>query len=426
MERLGGEAESAGVAALAVTGAPALATPAKLMRTSRRPVLAASASASSAMAMRSAGTPCAIKVARTALARRAVALSTILICWRSHTDAASTACSMALRFCWVSDEPRAPKCTEVTRAWQTVLAVAGMAAAGASAVAVGAVGGASAVTAQAGEAAIAEAASAAWAGVSAVIGGVRGRRWANLGQRPGSVAPDRLRPRTPEAYFAWEGRLSGKTEGAPTAPAPPLPPRPREPTRVKAASSCALTERLLDVALGSSYLQGMAIRPILVAPDQRLKQKSVPVEGPVTDAHRRLMDDMLETMYDAPGIGLAAIQVGEPLRIIVMDLAREDEPKAPRYYVNPEILWASEEVVPYEEGCLSVPDYYDDVERPRFVKIRYMDYNGKLIEEDAEGLYAVCIQHEMDHLEGVLFIDHLSRLKREKALNKLKKTRRAL
>jgi peptide deformylase len=183
---------------------------------------------------------------------------------------------------------------------------------------------------------------------------------------------------------------------------------------------------LLDVALGSSYLQGMAIRPILVAPDPRLKQKSVPVEGPVTDAHRRLMDDMLETMYDAPGIGLAAIQVGEPLRIIVMDLAREDEPKAPRYFVNPEILWASEEVVPYEEGCLSVPDYYDDVERPRHVKIRYMDYNGKLIEEDAEGLYAVCIQHEMDHLEGVLFIDHLSRLKREKALNKLKKTRRAL
>ena len=170
----------------------------------------------------------------------------------------------------------------------------------------------------------------------------------------------------------------------------------------------------------------MAIRPILVAPDPRLKQKSAPVEGGVTDEHRRLMDDMLETMYDAPGIGLAAIQVGVPLRIIVMDLAREEEPKAPRYFVNPEILWASEEVVPYEEGCLSVPDYYDDVERPRFVKIRYMDYHGKTIEEDAEGLYAVCIQHEMDHLEGVLFIDHLSRLKRDKALNKLKKSRRAL
>lgn len=168
----------------------------------------------------------------------------------------------------------------------------------------------------------------------------------------------------------------------------------------------------------------MAIRPILVAPDPRLKLKSKPVEGPVTDEHRALMDDMLETMYDAPGIGLAAIQIGEPLRIIVMDLAREGEPKQPRYFVNPEILWAAEEVVPYEEGCLSVPDYYDDVERPARVKLRYLNYQGEQIEEDAEGLYAVCIQHEMDHLEGVLFIDHLSRLKREKALNKLKKAKR--
>jgi peptide deformylase len=168
----------------------------------------------------------------------------------------------------------------------------------------------------------------------------------------------------------------------------------------------------------------MALRPILVAPDPVLKQKSKPVEGPVTDEHRKLMDDMLETMYDAPGIGLAAIQIGEPLRIIVMDLAKEDEPKAPRYFVNPEILWASDEMFTYEEGCLSVPDIYDDVERPKHVKLRYMDYNGKQIEEDAEGLYAVCIQHEMDHLEGVLFIDHLSRLKREKALQKLKKARK--
>jgi peptide deformylase len=168
----------------------------------------------------------------------------------------------------------------------------------------------------------------------------------------------------------------------------------------------------------------MALRPILVAPDPRLKQKSKPVEGPVTDAHRTLMDDMLETMYDAPGIGLAAIQIGEPLRIIVMDLARDEEPKAPRYFVNPEILWKSEELFTYEEGCLSVPDIYDDVERPKHVKLRYLDYNGKLIEEDAEGLYAVCIQHEMDHLEGVLFIDHLSRLKREKALSKLKKAKK--
>jgi peptide deformylase len=168
----------------------------------------------------------------------------------------------------------------------------------------------------------------------------------------------------------------------------------------------------------------MAIRPILVAPDPRLKQKSAPVEGGVTDAHRALMDDMLETMYEAPGIGLAAIQVGEPLRIIVMDLSREDEAKQPRYFVNPEILWASEETQPYEEGCLSVPDIYDEVERPARVKLRYLNYGGEQIEEDAEGLFAVCIQHEMDHLEGVLFIDHLSRLKRENALRKLKKARR--
>jgi peptide deformylase len=168
----------------------------------------------------------------------------------------------------------------------------------------------------------------------------------------------------------------------------------------------------------------MAIRSILVAPDPRLKLKSAPVEGPVTDAHRALMDDMLETMYEAPGIGLAAIQIGEALRIIVMDLSRDGDAKEPRYFVNPEILWASEETQPYEEGCLSVPDIYDDVERPARVKLRYLNYHGETIEEDAEGLYAVCIQHEMDHLEGVLFIDHLSRLKRDKALQKLKKAKK--
>jgi peptide deformylase len=169
----------------------------------------------------------------------------------------------------------------------------------------------------------------------------------------------------------------------------------------------------------------MAIRPILIAPDARLKRKSAPVEGPVTDAHRALMDDMLETMYDAPGIGLAAIQIGEPLRIIVMDLAREGEEKQPRYFVNPEILWKSEETAPYEEGCLSVPEFYEEVQRPARVRVRYMDYKGQTVEEEADGLYAVCIQHEMDHLEGVLFIDHISRLKRENALRKLKKVKKA-
>jgi peptide deformylase len=169
----------------------------------------------------------------------------------------------------------------------------------------------------------------------------------------------------------------------------------------------------------------MAIRPILVAPDPRLKQKSVPVEGGVTDAHRALMDDMLETMYAAPGIGLAAIQVGEPLRIIVMDLAREGDPPEPRYFVNPELLDRTENTLPYEEGCLSVPDVYEEVQRPDKVRLRYLNYKGVEIEEEATGLYAVCIQHEMDHLEGVLFIDRISRLKRENALRKLKKARQA-
>lgn len=168
----------------------------------------------------------------------------------------------------------------------------------------------------------------------------------------------------------------------------------------------------------------MAIREILVVPDPVLKLVSEPVEK-VDDDLRALMDDMLETMYDAPGIGLAAIQIGVPKRVIVMDIAGPDDPKAPRYYVNPEIVWASEETAPYEEGCLSIPDIYDEVERPARVKLKYLNYQGEEVVEDAEGLFAVCIQHEMDHLEGVLFIDHLSRLKRERAVAKVKKQFRA-
>ena len=164
----------------------------------------------------------------------------------------------------------------------------------------------------------------------------------------------------------------------------------------------------------------MTIRPILTAPDPRLREVSKPVEG-VDDDLRALMDDMLETMYDAPGIGLAAIQVGVPKRVIVMDLAGEGEEPEPRYFVNPEILNPSEDTKPYEEGCLSVPDYYDEVERPAQCTVKYLDYDGKEQILEAEGLLAVCIQHEMDHLEGVLFIDHLSRLKRERILKKLKK-----
>lgn len=168
----------------------------------------------------------------------------------------------------------------------------------------------------------------------------------------------------------------------------------------------------------------MAIREILTVPDPRLKLRSQPVET-VDDELRALMDDMLETMYAAPGIGLAAIQIGVPKQVIVMDLAREGEEKQPRYFVNPEILWASEETQPYEEGCLSVPEFYDEVERPARVKLRYLNYQGETVEEDAEGLFAVCIQHEMDHLDGVLFIDHLSRLKREQAIKKVKKAKAA-
>lgn len=193
----------------------------------------------------------------------------------------------------------------------------------------------------------------------------------------------------------------------------------------------------------------MALRRILTIDNAAdlavLKQISVPVEGPVTDELRVLMDDMLETMYAAPGIGLAAVQIGDTRRVIVMDLgdgelepaeasdetdAAEDEDAEekrvpnPRYFVNPEIVWASEETFVYEEGCLSVPEYFDNVERPARARVRYMNYAGETVEEEVEGLFAVCIQHEMDHLEGVLFIDHLSRLRRERAVAKVKKNAR--
>ena len=141
--------------------------------------------------------------------------------------------------------------------------------------------------------------------------------------------------------------------------------------------------------------------------------------------------EMLETMYAAPGIGLAAVQVGVPKRVIVMDLGdgpgegEDDEPRPnPRYFVNPEIVWRSEELFTYEEGCLSVPEYFDTVERAARVRLKYLDYAGEPVEEEAEGLFAVCIQHEMDHLEGVLFIDHLSRLRRDRAMTRVKKVMR--
>lgn len=175
----------------------------------------------------------------------------------------------------------------------------------------------------------------------------------------------------------------------------------------------------------------MAILPILEAPDPRLRTISSPVEA-IDDELQRLIDDMFETMYDAPGIGLAAIQVGVPKRLLVMDLQEpesdaEDAPavKKPLVFINPRILEGSSDLSTYNEGCLSVPDQFAEVERPTSVRASWMDRDGRIHEETLEGLLATCLQHEMDHLEGVLFIDHLSRLKRDMVLKKLAKSRKA-
>jgi peptide deformylase len=172
----------------------------------------------------------------------------------------------------------------------------------------------------------------------------------------------------------------------------------------------------------------MAIRPIIEAPDPLLRQISSPVEA-ITPELQALIDDMFETMYAAPGIGLAAIQVGVPKRILVIDLQDPEEEggepvRTPMVFINPEILTSAETIVPYQEGCLSVPDQYAEVERPDAIRARWLDRDGKVHEEALEGLLATCLQHEMDHLEGILFIDHLSRLKRDMILRKLAKARK--
>ena len=170
--------------------------------------------------------------------------------------------------------------------------------------------------------------------------------------------------------------------------------------------------------------RSMAIRDIISLPDKRLRLISKPVEK-ITAEIRALADDMFETMYDAPGIGLAAIQVAQPLRLITMDIAKRDEDgesqPRPRVFINPEILSSSEETSLYEEGCLSIPEYYEEVERPAQVRIRFTDLDGKQHEEDADGLFATCIQHEIDHLNGVLFVDYLSKLKRDRVLKRFAK-----
>jgi len=167
----------------------------------------------------------------------------------------------------------------------------------------------------------------------------------------------------------------------------------------------------------------MALRDILILPDKRLRQVSDPVKK-IDAGIRKLIEDMFETMYDAPGIGLAAIQVGTPKRIITMDLAKKEEPKNPQVFINPEILWTSEEKATYEEGCLSIPEYYSGVERPAQVRVKYLDREGKPREIEANGLFATCLQHEIDHLNGILFIDHLSKLKRDRVLKKFTKAAR--
>lgn len=172
----------------------------------------------------------------------------------------------------------------------------------------------------------------------------------------------------------------------------------------------------------------MAILPIVEVPDPRLKQISTPVEA-VTDETRALVKDMFDTMYAAPGIGLAAIQVGVPQRILVIDLQEPEEEggepvKRPLVFINPEIVEESDSFVPYNEGCLSIPDQYAEVDRPDRIRARWLDENGVAHEEELDGLLGVCLQHEMDHLNGILFIDHLSRLKREMLLKKLAKQRK--
>jgi peptide deformylase len=168
----------------------------------------------------------------------------------------------------------------------------------------------------------------------------------------------------------------------------------------------------------------MALREIIILPDKQLRLVSKPIEK-VTPDIRKLADDMFETMYEAPGIGLAAIQVAQPVRLITMDLAKKNEEgeitPQPRVFINPEILSSSEETSVYEEGCLSIPEYYEEVERPARVRVRFTDLDGKVHEEDAEGLFATCIQHEIDHLNGVLFIDYLSKLKRDRVQKKFAK-----
>jgi peptide deformylase len=168
----------------------------------------------------------------------------------------------------------------------------------------------------------------------------------------------------------------------------------------------------------------MTIKPLIILPDPILRQPSRPFEQVDTEV-LRLADDMLETMYDAPGIGLAAVQIGVPRRMLVIDISRDDEENKPQVFINPEIVASSEDRSVYEEGCLSIPDYYAEVERPATVTVQYIGRDGKEQTVEADGLLATCLQHEIDHLNGILFIDHISRLKREMVIKKFTKAARS-
>jgi peptide deformylase len=164
----------------------------------------------------------------------------------------------------------------------------------------------------------------------------------------------------------------------------------------------------------------MTVREIIKLPDKRLRLVSEPVKR-IDASLRKLVEDMFETLYAAPGIGLAGIQVGVAKRVIIMDLSKKDDTRKPEMFINPEITWASEEKSSYEEGCLSIPEYYEEVERPAVVKVKYLDLEGKAREVEASGLLATCLQHEIDHLNGILFIDHISKLKRDRITKKFAK-----
>lgn len=167
-------------------------------------------------------------------------------------------------------------------------------------------------------------------------------------------------------------------------------------------------------------MAAMAPREIIILPDKRLRLVSEPVTA-IDGEVRKLVDEMLQTMYEAPGIGLAAIQVAVPKRVVTLDIAKKDEERNPQVFINPEVVWSSEETSTYEEGCLSIPEYYEEVERPTRVKVRYVDLKGDAQEVEANGLLATCLQHEIDHLNGVLFIDHISKLKRDRVIKKFTK-----